>query len=198
MVAKCKEEGAQAVCYAGDAMKEETAEAVVRLAMETYGQIDILINNAGIGRVTKLEESTMEEYDLIMNSNVRSAYAFTLHTMPEMLKRGKGQIIMVSSVTGVYGHTEEAAYTASKFALRGLAQAIDKEFFERGIKSGVYCPSAAKTEFEVGYGRTAERVAASNNLTPEDGAETLLFMCSQPDHARVMEVRQAALRCAIF
>lgn len=195
---RCAALGARAVYHAGDAREEATAAATVALAVETFGQVDILINNAGIGRVLPLTESTMEDYDLIMDTNVRSAFAFTLHTIPDMLKRKAGLVVMVSSVTGVYGHVGETIYSASKFALRGLAQAIDKELRTEGIKSCVMCPSATITEFEVGYGRTEERLAKSGHLTADDVAEAILFVSTQSERSRVFELRMASLSCDIF
>lgn len=198
VVQQCRALGANAVYYAGDAMTEQTAIDTVQLALDTFGQIDILINNAGIGRVESIQNSNMADYDLIMNSNVRSAFAFTVHTVPEMIRRHEGQIVMVSSVTGVYGHINEAAYTASKFALRGLAQAIDHDLHAEGIKSCVYCPGCSMTEFEVGYGRTKERIEASGKLTAEDSADALLFVCTRSSGARVSELHLVSLKDPIF
>ena len=186
-----REERLQALV--GDATDAATAQACVKLAIDTWGQIDILINNAGIGRYTPLLESTMEDYDLVMNTNVRSAFAFTKYTVPQMLEKGKGQIIMVSSAAGVYGYPNETIYTASKFALRGMAQALDKEFREKGIKSCAFCPGAGITEFAIGHGRTEEQMANSGMLTAEDVANALLFVCTQSERARIMEIRLRAM-----
>ena len=127
VVRQCKEFGVKVASYAGDIRAEQTAIRTVQLAMENFGQIDILINNAGIGRTLSIEDTTMDDFDLVMNTNVRGAFSFTKHVVPEMKRRHDGQIIMVSSVTGIKGHTDESAYTCSKFALRGLAQALDQE-----------------------------------------------------------------------
>lgn len=189
----CREAGGAAVYYAGDAVLEETAVQCTDLALRAYGKIDILINNAGIGRYIPLLESTMEDYDQIMNSNVRSAFAFTRHTVPHMLEQGSGQIVMVSSAAGVYGYPNETIYTASKFALRGLAQALDKEFREKGIKSCAFCPGAGITEFALGHGRTREQMENSGMLTAEDVAEALLFICTQSERSRIIELRMRAM-----
>lgn len=191
-IEKCKKLGANAIYVVGDAREELTAIRTVNAALEVYGKIDILINNAGIGRVQKIEETTMEDYDLIMDSNVKSAFSFTKNTVPTMLKQSDGQIIMVSSVTGIKGHTDEAAYTCSKFALRGFAQALDQELLSRGIKTCVFCPHAGATEFEVGFGRTEEQVENSGHLTPEDVGRALLSVCTQTENSRIVELRLAS------
>lgn len=189
---QCQEMGVQAVYYVGDAQNESTARETVNLAIKTFGKIDILINNAGIGRVKTLTETSMADYDLIMNSNVRSAFAFTKYAVVDMLKRHDGQIILVSSVTGITGHADETAYTCSKFALRGFGQALDHELLEQGIKTCVFCPHAGATEFEVGHGRTADEVAQSDFLTPTDVGQALLSVCTQTSHSRIVELRLAS------
>ncbi|MFD1465315.1 SDR family oxidoreductase [Lapidilactobacillus mulanensis] len=192
VVATCEQLGVKAVYFAGDAQLERTAIDTVALAIKTFGKIDILINNAGIGRTLSLAETSMADYDLVMNSNVRSAYAFTKYAVPYMEKKHDGQIILVSSVTGIVGHADETAYTCSKFALRGLGQALDRELLGQGIRTCVFCPHAGATEFEVGYGRTTEGVAESGFLTPEDVGQALLSVCVQTKNSRIVELRLAS------
>lgn len=186
--AKCNELGTQAVYYVGDAREEETAKKTIALAAEKFGGLDILINNAGIGRLQAIEDTTMEDYDLIMDTNVRSAFAFSKYAVPEMKRQHSGQIIMVSSVTGIHGREEESAYTCSKFAVRGLAQSLNAELLKDGIRVGVFCPHAGVTEFEIGHGRDAEEWAKKNFLTVEDVGEAVLSMCLQTGNCYVAEM----------
>lgn len=192
LAAECEQMGVEAVYFPGDAQKEETAKMVIENTIKKFGRIDILDNNAGIGRTLSIQETTMADFDLVMNSNVRSAYAFTKYAVPYMIKQHDGQIILTSSVTGIKGHPDETAYTCSKFALRGLGQALDKELLEEGIRTCVFCPHAGATEFEVGYGRTAQGVAQSGFLTPDDVGAALVNVCQQPKHSRVVELRLAS------
>lgn len=173
----CEKLGTAVSVYIGDVRKEQTVAGTVDLAVRQYGKVDILVNNAGIGKLLSLQDSTMEDYDLIMDTNIRSTFMFSKYASADMLKRGSGQIVMVSSVTGHIGHEDETIYTMTKFAQRGLAQAIDKELRKCGIKVCTICPSATKTEFEVGFGRTVEGVAASNWETAEDVAKGILYAC---------------------
>lgn len=190
---KCeKEYGVKVVCYAGDAREEETAVNTVKLAVDTFGGVDILVNNAGIGRVLSILDTSMEEYDLVMDSNVRSAYAFSKHAIPEMLKKHSGHIIITSSVTGTKGQQGETAYTASKFACRGLGQALLDEYLDQGIKTTVFCPHAGVTEFEIGHGRDAATWGDTGFLTPEDVGQALVTVCSQTDNCYVAELRLAS------
>lgn len=109
-----------------------------------------------------------------------------------MLQQGDDQVIMISSVNGIKGNTDEAAYTCSKFALRGFAQALDQELLGKGIKTCVFCPHASATEFEVGYGRTKEQVAKSEPLTPEDVGQALVSVCIQTKNSSIVELRLAS------
>lgn len=176
--AGCEKLGVRAAYLAADCSLEETAVSTVNLAVETFGKVDILINNVGIGKLIKLVDSTAADYDELMNTNVRSTFFFSKYAVIDMLKRHEGRVIMVSSVTGHIGHKDETIYTMTKFAQRGLAQAISKELESEGIKACAICPSATKTEFEVGFGRTAEGVAASGWETAEDVAEGILYACT--------------------
>ncbi|KRO00571.1 SDR family oxidoreductase [Companilactobacillus kimchiensis] len=192
VVLECEQFGVEVVSYAGDIKDEQTAIKTIDLAMENFGHIDILINNAGIGRTLSIEDTSMSDFDLVMNTNVRGAFAFTKQVVPKMKKTHDGQIIMVSSVTGIKGHSDESAYTCSKFALRGLAQALDRELLDDGIKTCVICPHAGATNFEVGYGRTKAGVKQSGFLTPEDVGQAMVSICSQPKNSRIVEVRLAS------
>lgn len=174
---KCEKLGVQVVYYVGDCRLEQTAIDTVRLAVKEFGKVDILVNNAGIGKLITLADSTAEDYREIMDTNVFSSFMFSKYAAEDMLKRHEGRIIFVSSVTGHIGHADETIYTMTKFTQRGLSQAIDRELGRYGIKTCVMCPSATKTEFEVGFGRTAEGVAAANWETPEDVAEGILYAC---------------------
>ena len=189
---QCEHWGNRTVYLAGDARDEQTAHAVVALAIERFKKIDILINNAGIGKLLPIEKTSMADFDTIMDTNVRSTFSFTKYTVPEMKKQHAGQIILTSSVTGIKGHADETAYTCSKFALRGLGQALDQELLKDGIRTCVFCPHAGATNFEVGHGRTKAEVAASGFLTPDDVAEALLAVCTQPSHSRIVELRLAS------
>lgn len=193
---KCETKGVKAVYHAGDAVEESTAEAVVKLALNTFGRIDMLLSNAGIGIYKPFLETTMEDYDRLMNTNVRSSYAFLLHTVPVMVRNGGGQIIIVSSVTGMIGAAEETAYTATKFANRGMAQSLNKEFRSYGLRVTCLEPSCIYTEFEMGNGRTEEQMERKKEttLSAEDLAEAVVYTFTRRPGIRVMEMYLAGMQ----
>src|ERR1700716_3416817 len=181
--------GTQAITVAGDAREESTAIKTVEAAIQAFGQIDILVNNAGAGNYKNLVETSAEEYDELMDTNVRSTFLFTRHTVPVMVARKQGTILTISSMAGIYGFAGEAVYCATKFAQVGFAQALDKELHPHGIKVGVICPGGVKTEFALGKGRTEESVAQSGMLDPEDVAAAVLLACTQPARSRIIEIQ---------
>jgi len=185
--------GGKAVSLVGDATEEETARQAVDLAVKTFGSLDILINNVGVGNYKNLVDTSAAEYDEMMDSNVRSTFLFTRHAVPVMIKQGSGTILMISSMAGVYGFGGEAVYCATKFAQVGFAQALDKELRPHGIKVGAICPGGVKTEFALGKGRTEQGVAASGMLDPEDVAGVVLMACTQSSGSRIIEVQMRTM-----
>src|SRR6202045_4162962 len=95
--------GTQAISVLGDAREESTAKKNVEEAMKTFGQIDILINNTGVGNYKNLVDTSAEEYDSRMDTNGRSTLLLTLDTVPVMLHHKQGTILMISSMAGVFG-----------------------------------------------------------------------------------------------
>jgi 3-oxoacyl-[acyl-carrier protein] reductase len=185
--------GSQAVCVAGDAREEETAIRVVAAATTAFGRIDILVNNTGVGNYKNLINTSAAEYDEMMDTNVRTTFLFTRHTVPVMQKQKSGTILMIASMAGVYGFGGEAVYCMTKFAQVGFAQALDRELRESGIKVGAICPGGVKTEFALGKGRTEESVKQSHMLEAEDVAGVVLMACTQSPQSRIIEVQMRTM-----
>jgi NADP-dependent 3-hydroxy acid dehydrogenase YdfG len=193
LVAEAKSVGSEAVFFVGDAREEDTARQTVKLALDKLGRIDILINNAGVGNYKNLVDTSAEEYDEMMDANMRTTFLFARHTVPVLIRQQDGLVLMVSSMAGVYGFAGEATYCASKFAQVGFAQGLDKELRPHGIKVGVICPGGVKTEFAIGKGRTEEGVARSAMLEAADVAEAILFACTQPKGSRIIEIQMRTM-----
>jgi 3-oxoacyl-[acyl-carrier protein] reductase len=178
----------KAIYLAGDATEEATAEKCVALAVKQFGRLDILINNAGAGNYKNLVDTSVEEYDTLMDSNMKSSFVFARHAAPVMIAQKDGDILFISSVAGLQGYAGEAVYCASKFAQIGFAQALDGELRKHGIKVGTICPGGVKTEFAVGKGRTEEFVKNSYMMEPHEVADTIVFACMQPRNARILQM----------
>ena len=193
MVKQIQAAGGQAVAVEGDAREEQTALDTLKAATDSFGRIDILINNAGIGNYKNLVDTSADDYDEMMDSNVRSTFLFARHLVPSMIAQKSGTVIMISSMAGIYGFAGEAVYCATKFAQVGFAQALDKELRPHGIKVGVICPGGVKTEFALGKGRTEESVAASGMLDAEDVAAATLLACTQSSNSRIIEIQMRTM-----
>lgn len=189
LASQAQQEGRRCVPVVGDVRDEETAVRAVETAIRELGRLDILVNNAGIGIYKNLVETSADDYDAMMNTNMRSTFLFTRHTVPVLLERGAGTIINISSMAGVMGFAGEAVYCATKFAQVGFTQALDRELRPHGIKVGVVCPGGVKTEFAIGTGRTEEGVAASGMLDAEEVAAAALLMATRSAGARIIEIR---------
>ena len=185
--------GGRAVPIVGAAREEQTAVKAVAAAKDRFGRLDVLINNAGVGIYKNLVDTSAEEYDHLVDSNVRSTFLFTRHAVPLMIAQKSGIVLMISSMAGKYGFAGEAVYCATKFAQVALAQALDKELRPHGIKVGAICPGGVKTEFALGAGRTEAGVAASTMLEAEEVANAVVFACTQPPGARIIEIQMRTM-----
>jgi 3-oxoacyl-[acyl-carrier protein] reductase len=183
-----KKSGGKAVFIAGDASDEATAEDCVALAVSEFGRLDILINNAGAGNYRDLVDTSVEEYDALMDSNMKSSFLFARAAAPGMIAQRGGEILFISSVAGLQGCAGESVYSASKWAQIGFAQSLDAELRKHNIKVGTICPGGVKTEFAVGKGRTEESVKDSYMMEPSEVADAIVFACSQPPNARILQM----------
>jgi NADP-dependent 3-hydroxy acid dehydrogenase YdfG len=197
LVAEIKKLGSDATVVVGDAREESTALATVKAALAVTGKIDILLNNTGMGIYKNLVDTSLEDYDTMMDTNMRSGFLFTRHVVPEMIKQKSGTILMLSSMAGVYGFAGEAVYCSTKFAQVGFAQALDRELRPHGIKVGAICPGGVKTEFAIGTGRTQEGVDQSGMLEAEDVAGAVLLACTQSSNSRIIEIQMRTMAEAL-
>jgi 3-oxoacyl-[acyl-carrier protein] reductase len=193
LVNEFKEQGTKAIYVVGDASEEETAIQTVDAAMKEFGQIDILLNNTGMGNYKDLVNTSVAEYDEMMGTNMRSTFLFTRFVVPHMILQGTGTILLVSSMAGINGYPGQAVYCATKFAQMGFAQSLDKELRPKGIKVGVICPGGVKTEFAIGKGRTQEGVTNSEMLEATDVAAAILLACTQSAGSRIIEIQMRTM-----
>ncbi len=185
VAAECRARGAQAHIHAGDAGLEPTAIAATDLALQHFGRLDLLINNAGQGNYKPITETTAEDFDSLVSANLRSSFLFARQAAPHMIRQRSGTILFISSVAGLQGAANESVYSATKFAQVGLSQSLDAELRPHGIRVGVLCPGGVKSEFALGRGRTAESIAQSRMMDPTHVAESILFAATQPANTRI-------------
>lgn len=188
LVAEIQASGGSALAIAGDATEEATARHAVEAALKAFSTLDILVCNAGAGNYKNLVDTSAEEYDALMDSNMKTSFLFARHAAPVMIEQHAGTILFISSIAGLQGYAGEAVYCASKFAQVGFAQAVDAELRKHGIKVGCICPGGIKTEFALGKGRTEESIQSSTMMEAEEVAQSIVFACRQPANVRIPQL----------
>jgi NAD(P)-dependent dehydrogenase (short-subunit alcohol dehydrogenase family) len=129
----------------GDVSVEATALEFTRVASDRFGGIDVLINNAAVSVVKPLHEHTPEEWDLVMNTNVKAVYWAARHVIPVMIKRGAGVILNAGSISGEAGIAGQGAYAASKGAVHQMTRQMAIEYASRGIRVNAVCCGTVDT-----------------------------------------------------
>ena len=162
--------GAAATGAACDVRIYEEVEALVAHAIEEFGGVDVLVNNAGVGLHKLVEETSPEEFRAVLETNLFGVFHGCRAAIPEMKKRGGGYIINISSLAGANPHPRMAAYNASKFALNGFSEALMQEVRHDRIKVSYVMPGSVNTEF--GGGTVSEENAWQ--LQPEDIARVVI------------------------
>ena len=175
--------GVKAKGYASNAANFEEAHKTVEDIMNEFGRIDILINNAGITRDGLMMRMDEQQWDMVININLKSAFNFIHAVTPIMMKQRSGSIINMSSVVGVSGNAGQANYSASKAGMIGLAKSIAKEFGSRGIRANAIAPGFIITEMTGALPDKVreeweKQIPLRRGGTPEDVANVALFLAS--------------------
>jgi len=148
-------------------------------AVKTFGGVDIMVNNAGIGIFASVEEMPPEDFRAIIETNVLGVYYCCHQAIPLMKQRGGGYIINISSLAGVNAHPRMAAYNASKFGLNGFSEALMQEVRHDGIKVSYIMPGSVNTYF----GDDEPSEDKSWQLQPDDIARVVLDLLNHPDRS---------------
>lgn len=187
LVEQIRNAGGDAVALAGDVRSEDYARALVALAVERYGRLDIAFNNAGTlgegGPSTQVSEAGWNDTLAI---NLTGAFLGAKHQIAQMLKQGSGSVIFTSTFVGhTFAFPGVAAYAASKSGLIGLTQALAAEFGPHGIRVNAILPGAVDTDMYRSMNDTAESQAFVTNLhalkrvaSPEELARSVLYLAS--------------------
>ena len=180
---KIGEIGGTAVAYRADVRLQSDVEAMFEFAEKEFGGIDVLVNNAGISTWGLLQDTTEDEWNDLFSVAPGGAFRCSKAAIGQMLRRGGGSIVNISSVWGVYGASCEAAYSASKAAVIGLTKALAKELGPSGIRVNCVAPGVIDTDMNRVHGEeTLRDLAEATPLgrigTPEEVAECVYFLAS--------------------
>jgi len=175
--------GGEALLVGGDVSQQETAEAIIKQVVDHWGNIDILINNAGINRDRLLIRMKPEDFDDVISVNLRGAFLCTRYVMPHLIRQRSGRVINMSSVVGLSGNPGQANYAAAKAGLVGLTKAVAREVASRNVTVNALAPGYITTAMveelsEDTQAKILAKIPMGRFGTPEDVAEAVLFLCS--------------------
>ncbi len=181
--AELTSQGGVAVGFKSDASNFDQAHELVDKVVEQFGTVDVLVNNAGITRDTLMMRMTEEQWDEVINTNLKSAFNLTKAVIKPMLKARYGSIINMSSVVGVKGNAGQANYAASKAGLIGFTKSIAAELGSRNIRCNAIAPGFIETEMTevldpVVVEQWRNAIPLKRGGKPEDVANATVFLAS--------------------
>ena len=181
----CRQAGAlDVLLFKGDVSDEKNAEELVGKTLEKYGQIDVLINNAGITRDNLLARMSAEDFDSVIATNLRGAFLMTKYVTKPMMKKRYGRIVNISSVVGVHGNPGQANYCASKAGLIGMTKSAAKELASRNITVNAVAPGMIATEMTAVLSDEQKsainsQIPAKRMGEPSDVANAVTFLADE-------------------
>ena len=175
--------GVKAKGYASDASNFQQSHEIINQIVEEFGKVDILINNAGITRDTLLMRMTEEQWDLVLNVNLKSAFNLTKAVIGPMMKQRGGSIVNMSSIVGVGGNASQANYSASKAGMIGLTKSTAKELGSRNIRCNAIAPGFIITDMTAALPEKVveewvKSIPMKRGGTADEVANTALFLAS--------------------
>lgn len=178
-----KSYGIDARGYASDASSYEKTEETINEIVRDFGSVHIVVNNAGITRDGLLMRMTEDQWDLVINVNLKSAFNVTKAIQRILLKQKEGSIINMSSVVGVNGNAGQSNYSASKAGMIGFTKSIAQELGSRNIRCNAIAPGFIITEMTAKLGEDvqkawADQIPLKRGGTPEDVADLCVFLGS--------------------
>lgn len=175
--------GISALGAAADVTRQEQVAALVRRTNSEFGDIDILVNNAGIGVFGPVHELRTEEWDRVMDTNLKGVFLCSKAVAPQMIRRRSGHIINISSLAGKNAFAGGGVYCASKWGLQGLTACMAEDLRGHGIRVCAVCPGSVETEFSPHAGKDPAKM-----LQPEDVAHAVAMLVTQAPQSFISEV----------
>ena len=176
--------GGDAAYVQVDVTKPESVQAMVVFAIEKFGQIDVLINNAGITKDAMMKKMTKEAFDAVIDVNLNGVFNCTSAILPHMLGRKEGVVLTASSIAGIYGNLGQTNYAATKWAVIGMTKTWAKEMAKDGLRFNCLAPGVIATEMvkkipeQVLKEKLLVKVPAGRLGEPEEIAAAYAFLAS--------------------
>jgi 3-oxoacyl-[acyl-carrier protein] reductase len=175
-----------ALAVACDVRDRGQVEAAVAAAVERFGRLDIVVANAGVGAYGPFLDLTPEQIEEMIDTNLKGTLYLARAALPHLVAGGEGDFVAVASVAGLRGFPGETVYNASKFGQVGFVRSLDHEMRERGVRCTSLCPGGVATDFAMGTGREPDMPELAGMMSPQDVAETLVFVVTRPRGHRVL------------
>ncbi len=175
--------GPQAITYQADVTDFDATKALVDKTLETFGSIDVLVNNSGITKDTLMLRMTEEDFDKVIDVNLKGTWNMVKHVTRPMFKQKKGRIINITSVVGLIGNPGQANYVASKAAITGMTKALAKEYGKKNITVNAVAPGFIETAMTESLDATIKdaymkQIPLNRFGSVYDVAATALFLAS--------------------
>ena len=171
-----------------DVRDPASVQAMVDATVSRFGQLDILVGNAGVGGYGPFLDLPADQIEEMIDVNVKGLIYTIRAALPQLLRSPQADLVTVASEAGRRGLPYEAVYCSSKFAQVGLTAALDHELREKGVRCTNVCPGGVATDFAMGRGRTPNMPELAGMMRPEDVAEAILFVVTRPRNQRILEV----------
>jgi NADP-dependent 3-hydroxy acid dehydrogenase YdfG len=168
-----------------DVRKKNELQRLFEQVTTTAGQVDILVNAAGLGIFGPVVDFSDEDYEIIIETNLRGIFFACRFVLPSMIERKRGHIINIASIAGKVGSANRAVYCASKFGVVGFTESLAEEVRQYGIRASVICPGSTNTRFSSGEtsGKSKDRM-----LRPEDVAHAVHMIVTQEPNSFISEI----------
>ena len=175
--------GGEAIALQADVSQTEEAKGLIDRAKEAFGRVDVLVNNAGTTRDTLLMRMTEEEWDLVIDTNLKGTFNCIKAVSRQMMRQRGGRIVNITSVAGVCGNAGQANYASAKAGIIGLTKTVAKELGGRGITCNAVAPGLVPTDLTASLSADLVQAAIDHTPlgrtgTPEDMAAAVAFLAS--------------------
>ncbi|MUG36504.1 SDR family oxidoreductase [Staphylococcus aureus] len=166
-----------------DVTKKEEVDELIKIAQQTFGGLDIVINSAGQMLSSKITDYQVDEWDSMIDANIKGTLYTAQAALPTMLEQSSGHLINIASISGFEVTKSSTIYSATKAAVHTITQGLEKELAKTGVKVTSISPGMVDTAITAAYNPTDRK-----KLEPQDIAEAVLYALTQPKHVNVNEI----------